>query len=206
MQEILQVLDHGQVQLLECYGGDQAVIRAARQCYCSESTGPEADCRLIHKLLRSKPQHGTPFEFAVLLYHLKLPLFVRDQIVRYRTACCAVKSLRYCTLEELEVYRPFDNPINSRGASLYERSVQDSFESYQLLLSEGWKPEQARMVLPSATYTEMLWQVNCRNLMNYLSQRLDKHAQPEHQEYAKAIEKLWAEAMPITAEAWKELH
>ena len=58
------VLDKGWVQLEDCMGGDQAVIRGARICYQSEALNPESDVRLIRRLMQREPKHNTVFGHA----------------------------------------------------------------------------------------------------------------------------------------------
>ena len=55
----IPVLDKGWVQLEECMGGDEAVIRGARICYQSHAQSPEDDVRLIRRLMKSEPKHNT---------------------------------------------------------------------------------------------------------------------------------------------------
>lgn len=200
----IEVLRTGYVELLDCYGGDQAVLRAARKCYDREDPkDPEADLRLIQRLLRSVPTHGSPFEAAVMVYDLKLPLFIRDQVIRHRMASPYVKSLRRCRIEDLEIYEP-DGMVSVAQREIFFEATSHAFTAYRGLLDCGWRPEIARCVLPSGLYTEMLWHINCRSLMNYLEQRMDKHAQREHRLYAYAIAELWSDAMPLTSKVWWE--
>ena len=60
----------------------------------------------------------------------------------------------------------------------------------------------ARMVLPVAQYTQFHWTVNARSLMNFLSLRMDSHAQFEIREYAKVIAEIFRARMPWTWEAF----
>lgn len=92
------VLDKGWMRLEEWMGGDAAVIRGARICYQSESTGPEADERLIRRLMASRPAHNTVFEHAVFRFAVKCPLFVARQWMRHRIACVAGDTLLYFDL------------------------------------------------------------------------------------------------------------
>ena len=75
----LPVLDKGYVGLEEFMGGDAAVIRGARICYQSVAKTPDADERLIRRLMRSEPKHNTVFEHAVFRFHVKCPIFVARQ-------------------------------------------------------------------------------------------------------------------------------
>jgi thymidylate synthase (FAD) len=82
----------------------------------------------------------------------------------------------------------------------YIHSIETSFEIYKKLLDVGIAKEMARMVLPSSVYTQFYWNVNLRSLMNFLKLRLDKHAQWEIQEYARAVLKIVREIIPWSIE------
>lgn len=59
--------------------------------------------------------------------------------------------------------------------------------AYQELLRLGVARETARNVLPLTQYTLLIWKIDLKNLLHFLSLRLDPHAQWEVREYAKAI-------------------
>jgi len=195
----LQVLDKGWVQLEESMGGDAAVIRGARICYGSESSGPDADARLIQRLMKSDPKHNTVFEHAVFRWGVKCPIFVARQWMRHRIGSFNERSLRYCVASR-EYYVPADAPMRED----YVRQMEASLDLYDKLVAAGWRKEQARSVLGLGTYTEFIWTVNAWSLMNWLTKRLHKSAQWEHRQYALAVLQLYEEAMPITAAAFKE--
>jgi len=77
-----QVLDHGFVRLVERMGGDGAVVQAARVSFDAGSKGEDQDRRLIDFLIRNG--HGTPFEHALLKFHVACPIFVARQWFRHR--------------------------------------------------------------------------------------------------------------------------
>lgn len=195
----IPVLDKGYVQLEDLMGGDQAVIRGARICYQSVASGPEADLRLIHRLLKGEPRHNTPFEHATFRFAVKCPLFVARQWMRHRIASYNERSLRYCVAD-----REYYIPQEKEGVEEYIEHMEKGFDLYEELLERRWKPERARGVLGMATYTEFIWTVNAWSLMNWLHKRLDEASQWEHRQYAKGILQIFEEAMPITSQAFKE--
>lgn len=195
-----EVLDKGWVQLEEFMGGDQAVIRGARICYQSEARTPDADVRLIRRLMASEPKHNTVFEHAVFRFGVKCPLFVARQWLRHRIGTFNEKSLRYC-LAEREYYVPEDEMA---GREDYIRHMEASFDLYEKLVAAGWRRERARGVLGTAVYTEFIWTVNAWSLMNWLHKRLDKSAQWEHRQYAQAVLEIYRQVMPVTASSFEE--
>jgi len=195
----INVLDKGWVQLEDCMGGDEAVIRGARICYQSKARTPDDDARLIRRLIKSDPKHNTVFEHAVFRWGVKCPIFVARQWMRHRIGTFNEKSLRYCAASR-DYYVPTDEPLLDE----YVQHMEASFDLYEKLVAAGWKKERARAILGTGVYTEFIWTVNAWSLMNWLAKRSHKSAQWEHSQYALAVLKLYEEAMPITAGAFKE--
>jgi len=162
------VLDKGWVQLEEMMGGDKACIEAARICYQSEGGSEEANKKLINRLMKAR--HNTPFEHAVFRFRVKAPLFVTRQWMRSRLCTFNEKSLRYCVADR-EYYIPQDT---ASGVDNYIRQMESSFNTYEALLRDGWKREQARGILGTAIYTEFIWTVNAWSLMNWMQKRCHK--------------------------------
>jgi len=198
MPQKIKVLDNGYVALVDSMGGDKAVIECARRCYMSEPHGEESDAKLIRHLIAK--DHGTPFEHAYFRFDVKCPIFVARQWIRHRIGTYNEMSLRYCLAK-----RDFYTPEGLTGEALerYEKSINAVFDAYEALVGCGVKREQARGVLPLSLYTLYYWTVNARSLMNFLKLRLDKSAQPEIREYAKALLEIFRETMPMTAKAFE---
>lgn len=67
-------------------------------------------------------------------------------------------------------------------------------EVYEERIAFGVAREVARKDLPLSTYTEAYWKCDLKNLLHFLSLRMDPHAQKEIRDYANAIAeivKLW---------------
>lgn len=202
----------GFVKIEEVMGGDDAVIEAARICYQS-SGSDSANERLIEHMLRQG--HTTPFEHAVMRFHVKCPLFVARQWQRHRWSTFNEKSLRYCeATPEFWVPDNVDDvclnqlagTLSHPGRKIYNGALSVAYQAYQALVKGGMAKEDARAILPMGIYTEFLWTTNTTSLMNYLRQRLDPAAQGAHRQYAEAVNELWQDAMPITASAWNRLN
>ncbi|MBC7237339.1 MAG: FAD-dependent thymidylate synthase [Chloroflexi bacterium] len=197
----VSVLDRGWIQLEDLMGGDAAVIRGARICYQSEARSPQADVRLIRRLMAAEPKHNTVFEHAVFRFGVKCPIFVARQWLRHRICSFNEKSLRYC-IAEREYYVPQD--ISDATRQEYVAHMEASFDLYDRLLAAGWHPERARAVLGTAIYTEFIWTVNAWSFMNWLYKRLDPSAQWEHRQYAEAALGIYRQVMPVTAAAFEQ--
>ncbi len=181
-------------------GGDAAVVRGARICYQSTARTPDADTRLIQRLIQATPKHNTVFEHAVFRFGVKCPLFVARQWMRHRICTFNEKSLRYC-IADREYYVPAGR---DEGRAAYVAHMEASFDLYEALIAQGWPREQARAVLGLGVYTEFIWTVNAWSLMNWIEKRIDLHAQAEHRAYAEAILDIYCQVMPVTAQAFRE--
>lgn len=79
---------------------------------------------------------------------------------------------------------------NDRGWCAYEDSLKKSEDEYMYLVGEeGWKPEDARGVLPVDIKTEFLMCGYEEDWNMFLFRRTDKHAHPHIQMIAKELEK-----------------
>lgn len=215
-----KVLDHGFVRLDDHMASDLSVINSARVSYgMRHDEMSEGDDKLIGFLMRGR--HGTPFEHNAFRFHVKAPIFIFREWQRHRIGSFNELSARYKRLEP-EFYVPSVDGVRQRagkpGSYIFEpvegevargaiRQLEDTYaacwKTYQLLLDWGVAPEQARLSLPVATYSEMYWTVNARSLMNFLNLRNAPQAQWEIRQYAGFIENIFAEVMPITYKAFE---
>ena len=86
--QIIQVLDHGHVRLVESMGSDLSIVRNARVSYDADWRSGEddgKDAKLLNYLLKNK--HTSPFESCVFTFDVKAPIFVFRQWHRHRTWC-----------------------------------------------------------------------------------------------------------------------
>tara|TARA_E500000305_G_scaffold108878_1_gene112243 strand:- start:2380 stop:3063 length:684 start_codon:yes stop_codon:yes gene_type:complete len=210
----------GEVSLVDWMGDDLRACNAARVSFLNDLDGledgevTEKDQRLLSFMLREK--HTSPFEHSVITFRIKVPMFVKNQIIRHRTFSFNEVSRRYtskeieffvpkslrkqseknlqCSTEEIvsEDYRLF-NYINA----LHTQSLEVFYE----LLQKGVCREQARMVLPQSLYTTFWMTGSLHNWLHFLRLRTSPHSQKETQESAKAIEVLLREIFPKTFEA-----
>jgi thymidylate synthase (FAD) len=93
----MQVLDKGDITLMDFMGGDKSVVGSARVSNGilpeRASKGEIADGKLIHYLMKHK--HGSPFEHSYFTFYVKAPLFVIREWQRHRMASYNEVSGRY---------------------------------------------------------------------------------------------------------------
>ena len=74
LYDILPVLDHGFIRVIDYMGDDASVVQAARVSYGKGTKKISEDAGLINYLMRHR--HTTPFEMCEIKFHIKLPIFV----------------------------------------------------------------------------------------------------------------------------------
>lgn len=199
----IEVLDKGFVKLVDSMGDDTSVVRAARISHGKEPIDEQRDRKLLEHLLKNG--HESPFEHIVFTFHIKCPIFVARQWMRHRIASYNELSGRYTELAD-EFYLPdFEKRIkekNEQVKKIFEQAYEVSYQYYKQLLDFGLQREIARLILPLATYTQFIWTVNGRSLMNFLSLRADSHAQWEMQQFAIAVARIFKQLCPWTYEAF----
>jgi thymidylate synthase (FAD) len=204
-----KILDYGELVLLDTMGSDQSIVDAARISY-SNNTKVSSTEKLINYLMRH--HHWGPFEMGEMLFYIKAPIFVFRQLIRHRTASVNEVSGRYSILTD-DVYNPrelrLQSKDNKQGSSNTKvkseiGSYDVAYTEYLSLINNDVAREQARMVLPLATYSEMYWKCDLRNIFNFLKLRLDQHAQYEIREYAKAMAKLVEQRFPLSYAAFEK--
>ena len=216
--DVFYTLDHGSVELLSIMGNDIDIVNAAKVSFASSiSEMDESGIGLLNYLLKNK--HSTPFEHVVFKFRIKCPIFVAREWFRHRWSSFNEMSMRYYVPKELEFYIPDDDCIRKQvgkpgsyqfipiaddrvinNTKQLMNSVYEMAESaYRQLIEDGVAKEIARSILPVGQYTEFIWTVNCRSLLNFLNLRNSPHAQYEINEYAKIIEnEILAKELPIT--------
>ena len=189
------------IELLRVSGNELDIINAARVSHLSESESfEERDKKLLNYLFSH--EHHTPFEHTLLSFRCHVPIFVARQWMRHRMGSFNELSGRYKVMPD-EFYIPdeffeqsTDNKQGSSDSALinteyfterFEQVLNFTSEVYSEFLALGMAKEQARMILPLCVYTEFIWTVNLRSLLNFLKLRLDEHAQAEIRECAYTV-------------------
>jgi len=232
LYDVLPVLDHGFVRVLDYMGDDGAVVQAARVSYGKGTRRVSEDQGLINYLMRHR--HSTPFEMCEIKYHVKLPIFVARQWIRHRTANVNEYSARYSILDR-EFYVPEPEHLaaqatnnrqgrgdvltgddNARVLNLLREDAQRNYAHYQEMLNlddngdvlddsrTGLARELARMNLSLNYYSQWYWKIDLHNLLHFLSLRTDAHAQFEIREYADVMMETVEKWVPQTFAAFQD--
>ena len=203
----------------EC-ADDLSVVNAARVSFGKRTEDmTSAEVGLINFLMRER--HGSPFEHNFFRFHVKAPIFVVREWFRHRIGWSYNEmSGRYTELlSEGWVPRPEEvrsqvgkpgsytfEPVSPAAADIAVGEIllayEQSWETYERLLSSGVAKEVARTVLPVGNFTEFYASCNARSLMAFCSLRNHPNAQAEIRAYAQVLEDSLAEFMPVTYAAF----
>tara|TARA_B100000579_G_scaffold254466_1_gene209413 strand:- start:1779 stop:2726 length:948 start_codon:yes stop_codon:yes gene_type:complete len=232
LYEVIPILDHGFIRVVDYMGDDTSIVQAARVSYGKGTKKVSTDAGLIKYLMRH--WHSTPFEMCEIKYHIKLPIFIARQWIRHRTANVNEYSARYSILDK-EFYLPAPEHLATQSKSnrqgrgdilegkkakkvldLLKSDAEQTYDNYEIMLNErydgsiidknsvGLARELARMNLTLNTYTQWYWKTDLLNLMNFLRLRADHHAQYEIRAYADAMLETLKKWVPITFEAFMD--
>lgn len=135
--------------------------------------------------------HMSVFEHASITFLIEgISRACMAQLTRHRLASFCVSSQRYCRIDvdghDWYVMPPAF-PDDTEQPVYFPGAMYDAACEYQEALASGIKPEDARYLLPEATKTNLVLTCNVRELFHILEMRLDKSAQWEIRELAKAM-------------------
>ncbi len=232
LYDLIPVLDHGFIRVIDYMGDDSSIVQAARVSYGKGTKKVSTDEGLIRYLMRHR--HSTPFEMCEIKYHIKLPIFIARQWIRHRTANVNEYSARYSILDK-EFYVPAKEQLATQSASnrqgrgdvlgdsqanevlkILKDDATRTYSNYEIMLNErfdgtvidekkdGLARELARMNLTLNTYTQWYWKTDLLNLLNFLFLRSDDHAQYEIRVYADKMLETVKKWVPITYEAFMD--
>jgi thymidylate synthase (FAD) len=91
------------------------------------------------------------------------------------------------------------NQMNVR--ELYISTINLCKQAYRNLVDAGVSKEQARLVMPFATFTEVIWTCSLEAVAHFIALRDHSHAQSEIREFAQAVSELTEERFPHSLEA-----
>lgn len=200
-------------------GSDDRVVDAARVSFAKQSakfTAKQND-RLLSYLARNN--HWSPFAHAALTVHVRAPIFVARQLQKHQVGLAWNEVSRRYVDDPPSFYAPDiwrgraadkkqgssdlavlsldigDGEIASPGL-LVEDLYRTASETYDALIKGGVAPEQARMVLPQATFTEWYWTGSLAAWARVCALRCAPDAQAETSEVAWRIDAIASAKFP----------
>lgn len=161
----------------------ETLEKAGRTCYKSEDKiTPESAPRFVKMLLDRG--HNAMIEFGDIIVKFITNRGVTHEVVRHRMCSFAQESTRYVRYDgEMEFIRPVWWNYNDMTSAqeIWLSSILSAETAYRKLLDRGWRPEQAREVLPNALKAEIVVKANIREWRHIFTLRCAKAAHPQMQ-------------------------
>ena len=172
----MQIIKAG-YEILDPLNGEEIlkkIERVARVCYKSEDKIGEGTAeKMVKALVKSK--HEAMLEHFSFSVKFIVDRGVSHELVRHRVASFAQESTRYCNYGhegEITVIEPLwlvgKDVLEWRN---WEEAVRVCECQYLKLLGDGWKPQEARAVLPNSLKTEVVMTANLREWRHFFNLR-----------------------------------
>lgn len=183
----------------------QQIERVARVCYKSEDKivpdGSSAK-KLVGFLV--KQGHEAMLEHSQLSVLFTCDRGVANELTRHRIASFAQESTRYCNYSkdkfgsEIQVIMPtFIKNADEPTRIAWTESMYAIEKQYMQLLEHGFRPEQARCVLPLCLKTEIVVTANLREWRNIFKLRTPVAAHPQMRELMCPLLKELQKKIPV---------
>jgi thymidylate synthase (FAD) len=204
----VKIIDHTQNPI-------ETIYRAYRICYSKDvpteikipltinplsSVAPDIpDKQKMLEFIKSHMNHQSCLEHASFTFAIEgVSRALTHQLVRHRLASYSQQSQRYVDGSNFDFIIPKTIKENQYNTiSDYTHILEEIQKCYKDLISLGIPKEDARYILPNATTTNIIMTMNTRELINFLGERLCKHAQWEIREMAEEMRKQVNEILPI---------
>lgn len=163
------LLDHGQVRLVDFMGSDLSIVRAARVSYSAAwraGENEENDRKLMRRLWSGKPstyagklpelpKHSTPFEACTMTFEVLAPIFVFRQWHRHRTQSYNELSARYRELPET-FYVPQPEQVGVQSKDNKQGRDTDVDAAVRILRTKEIARQAAHQRAGFALYRELI--------------------------------------------------
>jgi flavin-dependent thymidylate synthase len=197
------------VELLGWYGGDEAIACSAWTSTFRDLTDEKRERipALLKQLWSAEPvPHGSPFEKGVVHFLVDCDIASHIHLLKHRIASINAESARYKELKEDKFYTPKDwkgiklsddlleynteaswllllEDYTERGNKLYHQCLEDLTP----VLGRKRAKESARFFKTYNSQIQADVMFNMRSFHNFITQRMDDHAQLEIQGIAKQM-------------------
>jgi len=211
-----------EVKLIDHMGSDLTVVNAARVSFDKVSEWDEVpDAGPIEGYLKvedehlikylAKHNHWTPFGHCYLQFHIKAPIFIARQLAKHQVGLVWNEVSRRYVDSKPEFFDPIlfrgraeNKKQGSKPVSSIEYDMKPLIEyvtqCYENMLDKGICPEQARMVLPQAMYTEWYWSGSLAAFTRLCNLRCKEDTQLETRFIAHEISSLARDHFPTSWE------
>ncbi len=165
----------------------ETIEMAGRTCYKSEDRITQESAEKFTRMI-VKRGHESVIEHASASIRFITNRGVTHELVRHRLCAFSQESTRYVNYggSDIQFIRPVwmdkgtDTAKNYTPAELnWIMAMEKAEGAYKTLLKQGWRPEQAREVLPNSLKTEIVVTANLREWRHIFKLRTSKAAHPQ---------------------------
>ncbi|MGD9210685.1 MAG: FAD-dependent thymidylate synthase [Desulfobacteraceae bacterium] len=154
---------------------------AGRTCYKSEEKITPGSAEKFARMLM-KSGHESVMEHVNAGVRFITNRGVTHELVRHRLAAYSQESTRYVNYKNREM--AFIKPVwweesTDEQKECFLTALKEAEAHYNHLIASGWKPQQAREVLPNALKTEIVVTANLRQWRHIFTLRTAKAAHPQ---------------------------
>ena len=199
--------------------GERLIAQAAKLCYSQSGVDeiekkldPEEIERFLENLM--KIGHFSPIEHVSFTFAIEgVSRTLSHQLVRHRLASYSQQSQRYVKLDQFDYIIPPAIDEDKVSRDIFIKAMEEDQENYNRIvdrlkskyLDEGMKEsdgekkaiEDARYIFPNACETKVVFTMNARTLMNFLTLRTCNRAQWEIRQLAIEMLKEVRKVYPI---------
>lgn len=203
------------VELIGYYGSDEVIALSAWTSTSRELNDAKRARipALLKQLWGAEPvPHGTPFEKASVHFLVTCDIASHIHLLKHRISSINAESARYKEIKEDRYYIPEDwvgtgfahrlNDLSRLSNELYHEAVKELTP----VLGRKRAKESARYFKLYNSQITCDVQFNMRSFHNFLTQRMDDHAQVEIQQIAKnmlkAVKNIEGNPFQHTINAW----
>lgn len=192
------------------------IEKTGRICYKSEhKTDFTKETAIDFCKMIMKRNHESVLEHVSATVTFTCDRGISHELVRHRIASYSQESTRYCNYRNKDIEFILPCWMNELEEGVYDKTDCNYFgyntpqgyflnslfyaeETYYKLLEHGWRPQQARNILPNSLKTEIAMTANAREWRHFLKLRTAKAAHPQMRELAflalKELKK-WSEVI-----------
>ena len=188
----------GEINALEIL---KSIERCGRVCYKSEGKATESSATaFIERIIKSG--HESVIEHEKITVKITCDRGVSHEIVRHRIASYSQESTRYCNYShdkfgrELTLIKPCFWDECSKEYSTWISIMQIIEDTYNKMIDDGAKPEEARSILPNSLKTEIVVTMNLREWRHFLKLRTSERAHPQMRQIAVPLLKYFNKLLP----------
>lgn len=199
-------------QILQVNDMALEIIEAAgRTCYKSEDKITLDSAPKFAEMIL-KRGHESVIEHVSATVRFICDRGVSHEIVRHRLASYSQESTRYCDYEGGHVAfviptwvdvvpgvlaEPIPLAAHDEGSRYWLGAMMQAEEFYRVLRRQGWRPEQARSVLPNSLKTEIVMTANLREWRHFFKLRTAPAAHPQMREVVIPLLEKMKQKVPV---------